>query len=76
MFGGIAFVTSLYMPNMFFQARFEKTTCCAGEFEAGAFPAMWSHLTRFYVGGPELADAWGYIAAAQPFAQVLFFRRS
>ena len=43
----------------------------AGAFEAGAFPAMWAHLTRFYAGGPDLADAWGCIAAAQPVAQVM-----
>jgi hypothetical protein len=38
-------------------------------FEAGTFPAMWAHLTRFYAGGPHLAAAWGFIGAAQPFAQ-------
>lgn len=41
----------------------------AGMFEAGTFPAMWAHLTRFYAGGPHLAAAWGFIGAAQPFAQ-------
>ena len=41
-----------------------------GMFEAGTFPAMWAHLTRFYAGGPHLAAAWGFIGAAQPFAQV------
>ena len=40
-----------------------------GMFEAGTFPAMWAHLTRFYAGGPHLAAAWGFIGAAQPFAQ-------
>jgi len=44
----------------------------AGMFEAGTFPAMWAHLTRFYAGGPHLAAAWGFIGAAQPFAQVPF----
>ena len=43
----------------------------AGMFEAGTFPAMWAHLTRFYAGGTHLAAAWGFIGAAQPFAQVL-----
>lgn len=42
----------------------------AGALEAGTFPAMWAHLTRFYAGGPELAVAWGFIGAAQPLAQV------
>ncbi|CAL5227240.1 g10165 [Coccomyxa viridis] len=42
-----------------------------GMFEAGTFPAMWAHLTRFYAGGPHLAAAWGFIGAAQPFAQVI-----
>ena len=44
-------------------------TVLAGMFEAGTFPAMWAHLTRFYAGGPHLAAAWGFIGAAQPFAQ-------
>ena len=39
-------------------------------FEAGTFPAMWAHLTRFYAGGTHLAAAWGFIGAAQPLAQV------
>ena len=43
-------------------------------FEAGTFPAMWAHLTRFYAGGTHLAAAWGFIGAAQPFAQVLPLR--
>jgi MFS family permease len=42
-----------------------------GAFEAGTFPAMWSHLTHFYAGGPALAAAWGFIGAAQPMAQVM-----
>ncbi|CAK0757688.1 hypothetical protein CVIRNUC_002561 [Coccomyxa viridis] len=42
-----------------------------GMFEAGTFPAMWAHLTRFYAGGPHLAAAWGFIGAAQPLAQVI-----
>lgn len=41
-----------------------------GMFEAGTFPAMWAHLTKFYAGGPGLAAAWGFIGAAQPLAQV------
>ncbi|KAK9915973.1 hypothetical protein WJX75_006795 [Coccomyxa subellipsoidea] len=42
-----------------------------GAFEAGTFPAMWAHLTKFYAGGPDLAAAWGFIGAAQPLAQVI-----
>lgn len=41
-----------------------------GMFEAGTFPAIWAHLTKFYAGGPDLAAAWGFIGAAQPLAQV------
>lgn len=41
-----------------------------GAAEAGAFPCMWAYLTRFYAGGPDLAVAWSFIAAAQPLAQV------
>ncbi len=41
-----------------------------GAAEAGAFPCMWAYLTRFYAGGPDLALAWSFIAAAQPLAQV------
>jgi hypothetical protein len=46
--------------------------CCMrpGMFEAGTFPAMWAHLTKFYAGGPDLTAAWGFIGAAQPLAQV------
>ena len=39
-------------------------------FEAGTFPCMWGHLTKFYAGGPQLAAAWGFIGATQPLAQV------
>ncbi|BDA43829.1 Putative tartrate transporter [Coccomyxa sp. Obi] len=42
-----------------------------GAFEAGTFPAMWAHITKFYAGGPDLAAAWGFIGAAQPLAQVI-----
>ena len=38
--------------------------------QAGAFPCMWAYLTLFYAGGPDLAVAWSFIAAAQPLAQV------
>lgn len=42
-----------------------------GVFEAGTFPALWAYLAKFYAGGPQLAAAWGFIATAQPIAQVL-----
>jgi MFS family permease len=53
-------------PGQLYAIRF-----LLGMFEAGTFPTMWAHLTRFYAGGPGLAAAWGFIGAAQPLAQVV-----